>query len=408
MSLVRRSNVLDPFMGSAAFDPFSMDLWDPFSTMFGGGRSLVPTSTDADTTAFVNARMDWRETPEAHVFKADLPGVRKEEVKVEVEDGNVLVISGQRAREKEDVGGTWHRVERSSGSFLRRFRLPDNAMVDQVRAGLENGVLTVTVPKVDAAKRPALKSIQISGIYTRPCRLRRSAAKPPRLPRNPPSPDPPGPRAPPFASPTRVVASRPRRRAAASRETTRRPRDAPCWPPPPSHDAVAAPETRPAGRRLPRPTRLPLPRAMLSLADASRARRRTSPLPRAAPMAAPARGLCWPVKSSGLPPPSPAARTPQTPAARTAPPAPSPPRAASSRPACRPQPAAHPPCARSLPRARQLRTAAMRALPPRPPAARTQRRRAPARPLRCAPSRCARPPRARPPRALSAAAQRRG
>uniref|UniRef100_A0A804N0A1 SHSP domain-containing protein n=1 Tax=Zea mays TaxID=4577 RepID=A0A804N0A1_MAIZE len=90
------------------------------------------------------------------------PGVKKEEVKVEVEDGNVLVISGQRSREKEDKDDKWHRVERSSGQFVRRFRLPENAKVDQVKAGLENGVLTVTVPKAEE-KKPEVKAIEISG-----------------------------------------------------------------------------------------------------------------------------------------------------------------------------------------------------------------------------------------------------
>ena len=149
MSLVRRSNVFDPFA----------DFWDPFDVF----RSVVPAaSTDRDTAAFANARIDWKETPEAHVFKADLPGVKKEEVKVEVEDGNVLVISGERSREKEDKNDKWHRVERSSGKFLRRFRLPENAKTDQVKAGLENGVLTVTVPKAEV-KKPEVKAIEISG-----------------------------------------------------------------------------------------------------------------------------------------------------------------------------------------------------------------------------------------------------
>ena len=151
MSLVRRSNVFDPLA----------DFWDPFDGVF---HSLVPSvaSSDRDTAAFANARIDWKETPEAHVFKADLPGVKKEEVKVEVEDGNVLVISGQRSREKEDKNDKWHRVERSSGRFLRRFRLPENAKVDQVKAGLEHGVLTVTVPKAEE-KKPEVKAIEISG-----------------------------------------------------------------------------------------------------------------------------------------------------------------------------------------------------------------------------------------------------
>jgi len=152
MSLVRRStNVFDPFA----------DFWDPLDVF----RSVVPAaaaSTDRDTAPFANVRIDWKETPEAHVFKADIPGVKKEEVKVEVEDGNVLVISGERSKEKEDKSDKWHRVERSSGRFLRRFRLPENAKTEEVKAGMENGVLTVTVPKAEV-KKPEVKSVEISG-----------------------------------------------------------------------------------------------------------------------------------------------------------------------------------------------------------------------------------------------------
>uniref|UniRef100_A0A803M3L7 SHSP domain-containing protein n=1 Tax=Chenopodium quinoa TaxID=63459 RepID=A0A803M3L7_CHEQI len=123
------------------FDPFAMDLWDPFEGFPLGGnfnQSLSSGSTSArDTAAFVNARIDWKETPEAH-------------------------ISGERNREQEEKNDTWHRVERSSGKFLRRFRLPENAKIEEIKANMENGVLTVTVPKVEE-KKPQLKSIDISG-----------------------------------------------------------------------------------------------------------------------------------------------------------------------------------------------------------------------------------------------------
>jgi HSP20 family protein len=156
MSLIRRSNV---------FDPFSLDLWDPFQGFpFGSGSSsLFPrTSSDSEIAAFAGARIDWKEIPEAHVFKADVPGLKKEEVQVEVEDGNVLQISGERNKEQEAKNDKWHRVERSSGKFLRRFRLPENAKTEQIKASMENGVLTITVPKEDV-KKPEVKSIQISG-----------------------------------------------------------------------------------------------------------------------------------------------------------------------------------------------------------------------------------------------------
>lgn len=63
--------------------------------------------------------------------------------------------------EKEDQNDTWHRVERSCGKFLRRFRLPENAKMDHVKASMENGVLTVTVPK-EEVKKPEVKAIDIS------------------------------------------------------------------------------------------------------------------------------------------------------------------------------------------------------------------------------------------------------
>uniref|UniRef100_A0A3Q7H3Z8 SHSP domain-containing protein n=1 Tax=Solanum lycopersicum TaxID=4081 RepID=A0A3Q7H3Z8_SOLLC len=141
---------------TSVFDPFSIDVFDPFKEL---GFTV---SNSGETSAFANTRIDWKETPEAHVFKADLPGLKKEEVKVEIEEDRVLQISGERNVEKEDKNDTWHRVERSSGKFMRRFRLPENAKMDQIKASMENGVLTVTVPK-EEVKKPDVKSIEISG-----------------------------------------------------------------------------------------------------------------------------------------------------------------------------------------------------------------------------------------------------
>ncbi|XP_040992167.1 18.1 kDa class I heat shock protein-like [Juglans microcarpa x Juglans regia] len=149
----RRSNV---------FNPFSLEIWDPFKNFPLASSSLSGFQFARENSAFVNSRVDWKETPEAHVIKADLPGLKKEEVKVEVEDDRVLQISGERNVEKEDKNDTWHRLERSSGKFLRRFRLPENAKMDEIKAAMENGVLTVNVPKAEM-KKPDVKAIEISG-----------------------------------------------------------------------------------------------------------------------------------------------------------------------------------------------------------------------------------------------------
>ena len=149
----RRSNI---------FDPFSLDLWDPFEG-FPISSTIANTPSSArETSAFANARIDWKETPQAHIFKVDVPGIKREEVKVEVEEGRILQISGERSREQEEKNDQWHRMERSSGKFLRRFRLPENTKTGEIKAAMEDGVLTVTVPK-EEQKKPEVKAIDISG-----------------------------------------------------------------------------------------------------------------------------------------------------------------------------------------------------------------------------------------------------
>lgn len=138
--------------GGRGFDPFEL-----VSVLDGGAAREFAR----DAHGVANMQIDWRETPEAHVFKADLPGMKKEEVKVQVVEGRMLEISGERKKEEMHEGDTWHRVERSHGSFMRRFRLPENSNLEQVQAQVQDGVLTATVPKIQKPK-PQVRQIEIA------------------------------------------------------------------------------------------------------------------------------------------------------------------------------------------------------------------------------------------------------
>lgn len=126
------------------------EVWDPFKD-FNYGSSLLKSSTTKfpeEMVSFANARVECKETPEAHVYKVvDIPGLRKEEVKANIE-GRVLCISGERSVKREEKSDAWRRVENTStGKFLRRFKLPPNVKDNEMKTSLENGVFAVTIPK---------------------------------------------------------------------------------------------------------------------------------------------------------------------------------------------------------------------------------------------------------------------
>ncbi|RWW00791.1 hypothetical protein BHE74_00019104 [Ensete ventricosum] len=122
----------------------------PGGSRFGSRRSnafnifFLDLGDRCDGIPF-DTHIDWKETPEAHVFKADVPGLTTEDVKVEVEDGRILQISGEWDSEEAATTDFWHCVERRRGRFLRRFWLPETARLDQTRAVIEDGLLTVTL-----------------------------------------------------------------------------------------------------------------------------------------------------------------------------------------------------------------------------------------------------------------------
>jgi len=104
--------------------------------------------------------VDIVETENELVLKADVPGVELKDIDIQLENGT-LTVKGERKFEKEEKGKGFHRMERSYGSFVRYFTLPDTVDADHVKAAYEAGVLTITLPKKEVAKPKAIK-VQVS------------------------------------------------------------------------------------------------------------------------------------------------------------------------------------------------------------------------------------------------------
>lgn len=103
------------------------------------------------TVAEWSPLVDITEDDKEYLIKAELPEVKKEDVKVTVENG-VLTVTGERKFEKEEKGKKYHRVERAYGNFVRSFTLPDDADANKVNAEFKDGVLKVRVTKSESAK----------------------------------------------------------------------------------------------------------------------------------------------------------------------------------------------------------------------------------------------------------------
>ncbi len=100
--------------------------------------------------------VDVLETDSELVLKADLPGVDMKDIDIQLENGT-LTLKGQREFQSESNKGGYHRIERSYGSFVRYFALPDTVNPEAVRAELKHGVLSITLPKKEVAKPRQIK-----------------------------------------------------------------------------------------------------------------------------------------------------------------------------------------------------------------------------------------------------------
>lgn len=139
--------------------------WDPFRELEDvqvrlnrllGGRGEGQAG-DGMTFGDWAPAVDIRETDKEYLIKADLPEVKKEDVKVEFQDG-FLTVEGERKHEKEDKGTTFHKIEREYGKFVRRFALPTEVDAAKVQAEFKDGVLSIHLPK---SAKALPKSVEI-------------------------------------------------------------------------------------------------------------------------------------------------------------------------------------------------------------------------------------------------------
>jgi HSP20 family protein len=136
--------------------------YEPWALVSRFQRQLDRALSDADGAHTANVswipHVDIHEEPERFVVVADVPGVEGKDIDITAEKG-VLTIRGERRSEKKSSKDGYERVERASGTFLRRFTLPESADAEAIKATHANGVLELTIPK-RAQEQPRRISVQ--------------------------------------------------------------------------------------------------------------------------------------------------------------------------------------------------------------------------------------------------------
>jgi HSP20 family protein len=154
----KRSSTIDPlspwddFMGQRSLRRELDRLFDDFfstgaSAPLGMVRQFVPS-------------LELNESNDAYQMKVELPGLSQDDVQVEIDEGNVLTIRGEKKKETQETRGGYEYSERSFGQFVRTVQLPNAVDAQKIRANFENGVLQLDIPKTAAAQP---RAIPISG-----------------------------------------------------------------------------------------------------------------------------------------------------------------------------------------------------------------------------------------------------
>ncbi len=142
MWLVKRNNNIASPNSLRTFDQYLDDMWSNFLT--------APQFREEDSVVWA-PRMDVKETKDTFEISADLPGLKKEDVKISLKDG-VLTISGERKHENEKQDQDKYYMERVYGNFSRSFTISSEIKEKEIKANLTDGVLTITLPKAEKAK----------------------------------------------------------------------------------------------------------------------------------------------------------------------------------------------------------------------------------------------------------------
>lgn len=149
MSLIRYEPATFPFLREME------DMSERFNRFIGSRTRPTGENESLILTDWMPA-VDIQETETEYLLKAELPEVKKEDVKVTVENG-VLTIQGERKQEKEEKGKKFHRIERSYGTFLRTFTVPLDSEDNKVAADFKDGILRVHLPKTEKPRPRAIE-----------------------------------------------------------------------------------------------------------------------------------------------------------------------------------------------------------------------------------------------------------
>jgi HSP20 family protein len=135
-----------------------MNVHDQLNRFFDDAFGIMPRGGDFDAGTWAPA-VDLREEEGGFVLQADMPGIKKEDIDVHVEN-NILTIQGERKFESETKKDTYHRIERAYGKFTRSFALPVRVHAEGIKATYKDGILEVSIPKAEESKP---KKIAVQG-----------------------------------------------------------------------------------------------------------------------------------------------------------------------------------------------------------------------------------------------------